>query len=423
MTKPPRSALPLPCYVERRWTKAGWTYHFHVPTWAKRAGCPMHTEALGPDIDAAIKRAETILLPAFDAWRSGDTKTAMAPAVAAVGTLDWVFAEYRSDRRYKKLSPKHKRNHEAGFKLVGGYVLKDGTRLGQKPLTAIDTALADDLYEKLLVVKITDKAGNVVERERLTTVNHAMKSCRRAWFICARRNPKKVVDGSIPFINPFAKMGLESSDRETPTATYDEMLAFRTKAVELGLPSLATAALIGWEWLQRETDIFATFDVTHYRPKQHPNMVRVVDEKTKKQNWIPLVDDEGVPLYPELMAELDAIKRERIGGLMLCRDWGERGPWPTWPKPDQPDFTHLSRKVKEVIRAASLPDELSFTSFRHGGFTEGGDAELTDREMLAQGRHTTVKVLPKYVKRTTNQIISGTKKRRASRTKGGHLSK
>jgi hypothetical protein len=73
--------------------------------------------------------------------------------------------------------------------------------------------------------------------------------------------------------------------------------------------------------------------------------------------------------------------------------------------------------VKEVIRAAGLRDQLSFTSFRHGGFTEGGDAELTDREMLAQGRHTTVKVLPRYVKQTTRQIISGTKKRRASRTK------
>jgi hypothetical protein len=30
-------------------------------------------------------------------------------------------------------------------------------------------------------------------------------------------------------------------------------------------------------------------------------------------------------------------------------------------------------------------DELSFRSFRDGGPTEGGDAELTDREMLAQG--------------------------------------
>jgi len=55
--------------------------------------------------------------------------------------------------------------------------------------------------------------------------------------------------------------------------------------------------------------------------------------------------------YPELMAELDAIKRERIGGLMLRRDWGERAPWPTWPTLDDVDLTHMARKVKEVKRA------------------------------------------------------------------------
>ncbi|AWM08281.1 hypothetical protein [Bradyrhizobium symbiodeficiens] len=190
----------------------------------------------------------------------------------------------------------------------------------------------------------------------------------------------------------------------------------------MGLSSLATAALIGWEWLQRETDIFATFDVSHYTPKDKPDMVRVIDEKTRAEGWVPLFDDDGMALYPELMIELDAIKQERIGGLMLVRDWGGRLPWPTWPKPDMPDFTHLSRKVKEVVRRANLHDELSFTSFRHGGLTETGDAELTDREILAQSRHTTVKVLPKYVKRTTKQITTGTKKRRAVRTKGGQLS-
>jgi hypothetical protein len=44
----------------------------------------------------------------------------------------------------------------------------------------------------------------------------------------------------------------------------------------MGLQSLATAALIGWEWLQREIDIFATFEIAHYRP----NFVRVVHAKT-----------------------------------------------------------------------------------------------------------------------------------------------
>jgi len=122
---------------------------------------------------------------------------------------------------------------------------------------------------------------------------------------------------------------------------------------------------------------------------------RVLHEKTGEENWIPLFDEAGVPLFPELMAELDAIKRERIGGLMLCRDWGKRAPWPIWPTPDAPDLTHMSRKVKEVIRAAGLPDELTFTSFRHGGFTEAADADLSDAEIRAQGRHKSAKVLPR----------------------------
>ena len=410
MIKPPRTALPLPRYVERRPLKSGgWGHFFHVPSKYKRNGCPLHDEPLGLDYDAAVKRAETILLPAFDAWLSGDTKTATMPAVAAVGTLDWVFAEYRADRRYTKLDPKSRRNHENGFKLVGGFKLKDGTLLGDRRAAQIDTSITDKLYEALLPLK--DDDGNVIG-ERRTTVNHAMKSCRRAWNICARRNP-----GKLPLVNPFAQMGLRSSDRETPTATSEELQSFRAKAKEMGLPSLATGALIAWEWLQREVDIFATFDVAHYRPKERPNMVRVVHEKTKEENWVPLFTDDGKPVYPELMAELDVIKRERIGGLILRRDWGERGPWPTWPKPDQPDFTHLSRKVKEVIRAAGLRDELSFTSFRHGGFTETGDAELTDREIVAQSRHKSVKVLPKYVKRTAKQVTTGAKKRRAYRDK------
>ena len=219
------------------------------------------------------------------------------------------------------------------------------------------------------------------------------------------------------------KMGLVSSDRETPTATYAELQVFRAKAREMGYPSLATAALIGWDFLQREEAIFGTFDVTHYRPKEQPNAVRIRHPKTGEETWFPLFDpDDGTVLYPELMKELDAIKRERIGGIMLCRDWGDLSPWPTWPRPDHIDLTHMSRTVKKIIRAAGLRDELTFTSFRHGGFTEAGDADMTDREITAQGGHTTGKVLPKYVKRTLRQVASGAKKRRALRTKAGQLS-
>jgi hypothetical protein len=402
----PRSALPLPRYVRRKRLRTGWAYFFEPPTRARVADCPVKAEPLGADYDAAVNRAETILLPQFDVWRDGDNA-----AVANAGpSLDWVFAEYRADRRYSRLDVRTKRNHEVGFRLVGGYVMKDGRRLGTMPLASITTAVTDALYEKLLTVTETDASGNVIVRERRTTVNHAMKTCRRAWNVAARRNP-----GKVPVINPFARMGLQSSDRETPTATYAELQSFRAKAVEMGLPSLATAALIGWEWLQRETDIFGTFDVTHYRPRERPYAVRVMHEKTGEENWIPLFDDNGVPLYPELMAELDAIKRERIGGLLLRRDWGDRSPWPTWPTPEEIDLTHMSRKTKEVIRAAGMRDELTFTSFRHGGFTEAADADLSDAQMRAQGRHKSAKVLPTYAKRTMRQVAEGQRKRRATR--------
>jgi hypothetical protein len=173
-------ALPLPRYVERKRLKNAWAFFFNVPTWARKCGCPIKNEALGTNYDEALKRAETVLLPAFDAWRSGMASDAPASTVAAPGTLDWVFAEYRADRRFTGLNANTKRNHETGFRLVGGHMLKNGQRLGEQRISLITTVIADDLYEKLLVIKTADAEGNAVERERRTTINHAMKTCRRA---------------------------------------------------------------------------------------------------------------------------------------------------------------------------------------------------------------------------------------------------
>jgi phage head maturation protease len=82
----------------------------------------------------------------------------------------------------------------------------------------------------------------------------------------------------------------------------------------------------------------------------------------------------------------------------------------------------MSRKVKEIIRAAGLRDELTFTSFRHGGHTEAADSDLTDAEIRAMSRHKSAKVLPRYAKRTMKQVMEGARKRRAMRTKADNLS-
>ncbi|MGY4225908.1 hypothetical protein ACVMIH_003269 [Bradyrhizobium sp. USDA 4503] len=72
--------------------------------------------------------------------------------------------------------------------------------------------------------------------------------------------------------------------------------------------------------------------------------------------------------------------------------------------------------MKDIVAAAGIRSELSFTSFRHGGFTEGADSDLTDAELRAAGRHRSARQLPIYAKRTRKQLISGTRKRGANKS-------
>jgi len=107
--------------------------------------------------------------------------------------------------------------HEAGIKMICEYLLQDGRRLGMRRVSSIDTAFADDLFEKLLY-KDVDR----VKIERRTTVNHAMKTARGAWNTILRTYPHM-----FPPKNPFEKMGLQSKSRETPQANFAELLTTR----------------------------------------------------------------------------------------------------------------------------------------------------------------------------------------------------
>jgi len=82
----------------------------------------------------------------------------------------------------------------------------------------------------------------------------------------------------------------------------------------------------------------------------------------------------------------------------------------------------VQAEVRRVCREARLPDDITFTSFRHGGHTEGADAELTDAQMRALGGHKTTAALLRYAKATERQRQVGARKRLNSRTKKGILS-
>jgi len=172
--------------------------------------------------------------------------------------------------------------------------------------------------------------------------------------------------------------------------------------------------------------LLGAFRFSHYRPPERPDAVCVVHPKNGEEAWWPLFDETqskptAHPLFPELMAELDAFKTGVVvglDGLIFRRDHKHRrgnSPLP-WITP-RGDLDYFRGVVKDIIRAAGLRDELSFTSFRHGGFTEGADADMTDAELRAAGRHRSARQLPTYAKRTRKQLISAAIKRRAERAK------
>ncbi|GGI34003.1 hypothetical protein GCM10010987_77250 [Bradyrhizobium guangdongense] len=407
----------LPRYCRRKALKhGGWAYFFEPPTWACKQGCTVKSEALGRDYAAAVDRVENVLLPAFDSWRSGG-RTDMSPASLAPGTFDWLVWSFKAHQKWKEIDHKTQRLYGQGLALFANHELKDGSRAGSKPISAFTKGFVDAVYAKLLVVERQLADGTTVKYERRRFANAAMTACRRAWFVGQRAHETKV-----PEMNPFSRMGLRSRTpglprRETPTAKWAELVAFRHAAQKLGFSSIATAALLSWEWLQREEHVFGIFEIAHYRPEGRPDSVRILHPKNGEEAWWPLFDESGTALFPELMTELDAIKQRQTSGLVFRRDHPHRRssvslPWIT----ERKDLRYLRSVVKKIIAAAGLRNELSFTSFRHGGFTEGADSDLTDSELRTAGRHRSNYQLPTYAKRTRKQLIVASKKRLMQRS-------
>jgi hypothetical protein len=431
-----RSTLfPLPRYTLRKAVAAGgFAYYFNPPSWAIRAAengdergpCPVAPEALGTDYEAALRVADT-RLKLFDSWRTGGLSD-MAPERAQIGTLDWLVAEYRASEKHQNLSRAVRKLREAGLSLVANHSLKDGRRFGAIALARIDTATVDRLYKKLLFVReqvshaqgksAVDPGGKPItqRRERRTTINHAMKSCRRAWNVVRRAQPKHV-----PSINPFSAMGLREASQPVPEASFEELNNFVRVADDAGEDNLGTAAWIAFEWAQREEHIFRVFSLSdHYRPKARPDSVLILHPKTGEACWIPLIDpDSHAALYPELMERLDALKRDRVGIAMMRNKAHRDGKLRSWMTASG-DLTDMRHRVKELIRTAGLRDELTFRSFRHGGITEGADADLSDAEIRSLTRQSS-RVLPRYAKRTQKQLVSVARKRRAVRSKPGRI--
>lgn len=400
-----------PRYMEPKPSaNGGVRYHWSAPSWARKRGYPITSEPLGADYGAAKARCDDFLNPAFDSWRTSGATDAVAKPRPMIGAFDWLVTVYKAHKKYTKRPSRTQKDYDRALGDVAGYPLNDGRRFGELHVKSITSTAVDRLYDKLRV-------RNGVQRDRSAML--AMAVCKAAWNVVQRDHPMV-----MPVANPFKGLEIEYEAKPNRPAKLEELNLFVRAADEDETPSLGTAAMIGYYWLVREEDIFSRMAWSDYRPAEQPNHALVWHHKNRKTKKvaIPLFDMDGTELWPEMTRRLEAAPR--TGTLVIMRDNPDprkkiHMPWMTGGRNP---MRYVQAEVRRICRAAGLPDDLTFTSFRHGGHTDGADSGLTDAQMRALGAHKSTAALLRYAKETDTQRQIAGRKRLNKRTERGNLS-
>jgi hypothetical protein len=405
-----RKPIGWPDYMEEKASKGVISYYWNAPTWARKRSCPITSEALGTDYGAAKARCDDFLNPTFDSWRTGGA-TDNIVARAVVGSFDWVVTTYRSSKKFINRPARTRASYDRALNDISGYLLIDARRFGSLSVNGVTSLAVDRLYDKLKI----GKTGKPRQRSALL----AMTVAKLAWTVAARVHPTVMPAG-----NPFKGVEIEYDPKKNRSATLEELGFFVAAADADGSPSLGTAAMIAFYWLPREEDIFERFAWSDYRPAEKPDHVQIWHQKNRKTEKvaIPLFDTDGTELWPEMVRRIEGLKR--TGTLIVMRDAIDPRkkvhlPWMTGGRNA---MRYVQSEVRRICRAAGLPDSITFTSFRHGGHTDGSDSGLTDAQMRALGGHKTTAALLRYAKETDKQRQIGARKRLNARTKKGNLS-
>jgi len=352
--------------------EAGTAYYWEPPHWArhgvKRQGrsCPVSATPLGQDLSEAIAKA-CRLNEALDSWRKGEISSELAP-----GSVAWLFRWYQGQRKFTKNAAKTQSDYRKIMAAVAALPMRVGT-FGERSAAKVDSEVADKVYEKFA------PRG---ERQAM----YVVQVCRAVWNWAGRYTKQTGIKKGE---NPWAGMGVSykvsAGNRPTSRAEYQR---YCSKAVELGFPSMAAAAALSFELIQRVWDVFAIPDPEVPLPEGRTRRrvrgiawedyvpgvsIKVRQSKTGKPLTIPLFDlmpdGERLLLYPELEERLALVRpSDNASGPIVVEE--------RTGKPYQ--HRRMSSVHRTICEAAGLPKDMTPTGFRHGGATEIGDAGETD---------------------------------------------
>jgi hypothetical protein len=398
---------PLPRFVIAKPLASGATaFYFNVPTLYRKLGCTIPNEPLGSDYTIACGEngnggRAAGLNALFDEWnarrKGGQVSTAR---VAAYGTVEWLFREYKQSKAYlEKVSPRSRPDYERTMLLITEIVTKKGDRIGEQRIRAITPVSADKIYE------IICKGPRGL---RLRQGEKAVALCRRAWRVVHRLHPS-LFDRDNP--NPWEGVTKRRRSKHTKSAvTREQVYVFAWGCIEHGQPEAAAAAVICFEWLQRPENVLAGYlRWTDYRSKEWPSAIKIEHHKTGSVVWHPLEEptDNGIVRFYE-DAETVLAQLPRRGVPMILRQVKEGVTKPF-------SFSGMQKIVHSMRDKLGLPSNFTLDACRHGGMTELEEAELTDGQGRALSAHKSQQAYEGYAKRTIERALSATRKRHAHR--------
>jgi hypothetical protein len=401
--------FPLPRYIIAKPLKSGKTaFYFNIPARYRRLGCNIRNEPLGTDYAVACGddgnggRA-AVLNALFDEWRAQRTGEALDQKLVAIGTVDWLFREYKTTKAYlQKVSQRSRPDYERTMQLVTDIVTKKGDRVGDRPIKAITPLSADRIYEIVL-------EGPRGLRPR--QAEKVIGLCARAWSVVRRLHPE-LFDRDVP--NPWRGVTKNRRAKKIkPHVTREQVYVFARTAIERGYPEMAAAAVICFEWLQRPENVIAGhIGWTDYRGKDAPTAIRIFHHKTGAVVLHPLEDHDGTPFYADAEAVLAQVPRRGVPMILYeTRRKVVDGKPRSTKVYAMSSVQHLVQRLRKL---AKLPSTFTLDACRHGGMTELEEAELTDGQGRALSAHTS-RAYEGYAKRTMERALAATRKRHAHR--------
>jgi hypothetical protein len=398
---------PLPRFVIAKTLKRGATgFYFNVPTLYRKLGCIIPNEPLGTDYTTACGddgnggRAG-ILNILFDDWNTKRKGGHLAnKSLAAYGTVDWLFREYKQSKAYlEKVASRSRPDYERTMLLVADIVTKKGDRIGNRKIRAITPISADKIYDIIC---------QGPRRPRPRQGEKAVALCRRAWRVVHRLHPHQF-DRDVP--NPWDGVTKRRRTKGIKSAaTREQVYTFAWGCIEHGVPEAAAAAVICFEWLQRPENVLAGYlRWNDYRSKEWPSAIKIEHHKTGAVVWHPLEEktEAGiVKFYEDAEAVLARLPRRGIPMILREVRQGITKPF---------SFSGMQKIVHTMRDKLGLPSTFTLDACRHGGMTELEEAQLTDGQGRALSAHKSQQAYEGYAKRTMDRALSATRKRHAHR--------